>query len=60
MKNKSPTPHIETNLTPTRAADKPAVRHTFTLGLDVDLKFVVTAIQCDAGVIPPARTKSMN
>ena len=29
--------------------------HTFTLGLDVDLNNVVTAIQCDHGAIPPAQ-----
>ena len=55
MKNNPPTPHSKTNHNSSTPADKPAVRHTFTLGLDVDLKFVVTAIQCDAGVIPPAR-----
>ena len=31
------------------------MRHTFTLGLDVDLRTVVTALQCDGGVIPPAQ-----
>ena len=51
----NPTLHSEANLTPTTPTDKSAVRHVFTLGLDVDLKFVVTAIQCDQGVIPPAR-----
>jgi len=35
--------------------DKSVVRQVFTLGLDVDLRFVVTAIQCDQGVILPAR-----
>ena len=43
------------NMTPTLPADKPAVRHTFTLGLDVDLNWVVTAVQCDHSAIPPAR-----
>ena len=51
----NPTPHDKSNLTPACLADKPAARHAFTLGLDVDLKFVVTAIQCDQGVIAPAR-----
>ena len=32
-----------------------AVRHVFKLGLDVDLRCVVTASQCDAGDIPLAR-----
>jgi transposase len=54
-RNINPTPHSQTNLTPARAADKPAVRHTFTLGLDVDLRSVVVATQCDPGLIPPAR-----
>ena len=31
------------------------MRHVFTLGLDVDLRFVVVATQCDQGVIAPAR-----
>lgn len=51
----NPTPHTETDNKPSSAPDKSAVRHTFTLGLDVDLRFVVTAIQCDQGVIGPAR-----
>src|SRR6478609_9834364 len=51
----NPTPHTETDINPSAMADKPVVRHVFTLGLDVDLRFVVTAIQCDQGVIPPAR-----
>ena len=55
MKNTTPTPHSETNHNPSLWADKSAVRHTLTLGLDVDLNFVVTALQCDQGVIPPAR-----
>jgi len=57
MKTKTtvPTPHTETHHNPSLAADKSAVRHTFTLGLDVDLRCVVTAIQCDQGVIPPAQ-----
>ncbi|HEX5091434.1 MAG TPA: IS110 family transposase, partial [Burkholderiales bacterium] len=29
--------------------------HTFTLGLDVDLRWVVVATQCDHGTIAPAR-----
>lgn len=38
-------------------AGKPAgaARHRFVVGLDVDLHFVVTAIQCDHGVIKPAQ-----
>ena len=55
MKTIQRTPHTETDINPSAAADKSAVRHVFTLGLDVDLRFVVTAIQCDQGVIPLAR-----
>jgi transposase len=55
MKIIQPTPHDQTNLNPTGPADKPGVRHTFTLGLDVDLRTVVVAIQCDQGGIPPAQ-----
>jgi transposase len=55
MKTIQRTPHTETDINPSAAADKPVVRHVFTLGLDVDLRYVVTAIQCDQGVIPPAR-----
>lgn len=43
------------NLTATPAADKPVVRHTYTLGLDVDLRCVVTAIQCDHGPLASAQ-----
>ena len=57
MKNiiSHPTRHTGTDNNPSPAPDKSAVRHTYTLGLDVDLHFVVTAIQCDQGVIAPAR-----
>lgn len=55
MKRINTAPHDKTNLNVLAAADKPAVRHTFTLGLDVDLRLVVTAIQCDQGVIAPAQ-----
>ena len=57
MKNiiSHPTRHTGTDNNPSPAADKPVVRHVFTLGLDVDLRYVVTAIQCDQGVIAPAR-----
>ena len=60
MKTKTtiPTPHTKTDINPSAAADKSAVRHTFTLGLDVDLRAVVVATQCDQGVIPPARKLS--
>jgi transposase len=51
----NPTPHSETNLNAAPTADKSAVRHVFKLGLDVDLRHCVTAIQCDRGVIAPAQ-----
>jgi hypothetical protein len=31
------------------------VAHVYKLGLDVDLKNIITAIQCDAGQIKPAQ-----
>jgi len=50
-------PHDRPTTTATRAADKPApgVRHVFKLGLDVDLHYCVTAIQCDHGTLKPAQ-----
>ena len=56
MKTKTtPTLHDKTNLTPTPTPDKSAVRHVIKLGLDVDLRNVVVATQCDRGSIPLAR-----
>ena len=49
MNTINPTPHDETNLNPPVAADKPAVRHTFTLGLDVDLFTPVFALSRISG-----------
>ena len=46
----NPIPHTGTDNKPSPVADKSAVRHVFTLGLDVDLRYVVTAIQCDLSV----------
>lgn len=59
MKNDQTKPIHDTNNT-TNAADpgNAAVRHArhlFTVGLDVDLKNVVTAIQCDRGTIALAQ-----
>lgn len=51
-------PHDVPTTTATLAPDKPAparARHVFKLGLDVDLHFAVTAIQCDHGGIKPAQ-----
>lgn len=59
MKKEPATLHDETTSTPAVVAGKPAVapgaRHVFRLGLDVDLHFVVSAIQCDHGSIKPAQ-----
>lgn len=41
-------------LNPAISAATTLPRHLFKLGLDVDLHFVVTAVQCDHGVIKPA------
>ncbi len=49
--------HLATT-TATLVPDKPAparARHVFKLGLDVDMHFAVTAIQCDHGTIKPAQ-----
>ena len=64
LKNKHQPMHDMNTSTPTFAQSNPAVaaaaaptsavRHVFKLGLDVDLRFVVTATQCDHGVIKPA------
>lgn len=52
MKNTiNPTQHGSTNTIDTTAAGNAPVRHIFKLGLDVDLRFVVTAIQCERGTI---------
>lgn len=56
MKNNfNPTQHGNPNPINTAHAGNGAVRHTFTLGLDVDLHYVVTAIQCDRGAIALAQ-----
>jgi len=56
MKRTPTTLHDETTSTPAGAGGKPAgARHRFALGLDVDLNFCVTAIQCDHGAIKLAQ-----
>jgi len=50
----NPTPHDTLNSKPSVGADKPVVL-SFKLGLDVDLRNIVVAIQCDHGPIPPAQ-----
>jgi transposase len=63
MKNDPTKPLHDLNIsTPLPAQSNPAVagaaappaRHVFKLGLDVDLNYVVTAVQCDHGAIKPA------
>lgn len=51
------TPHDKSNNNVCAGQVHPqgAVRHVFRLGLDVDLNFIVTAIQCDHGTIKPAQ-----
>ncbi len=50
MKNTfNPTLHDKSNATNSTSAGNVPVRHIFRLGLDVDMKCVVTAIQCDQG-----------
>ena len=51
MKKQNPTLHDKTNHNASAPAGNPALRHTFKLGLDVDLRTIVTAIQCDRGAI---------
>ncbi len=59
--NPQPSTHDPTTTTATPTADKPPVappapaRPRFALGLDVDLHYCVTAIQCDHGAIKPAQ-----
>lgn len=56
--NHNAIPHDVPTTTATRVPDKPApasARHGFKLGLDVDLNYCVTAIQCDHGTIKPAQ-----
>ena len=55
--NTQPSTHHPATTTATLVPDKPAPapRHRFVLGLDVDLTYAVTAIQCDHGTIKPAQ-----
>jgi transposase len=55
MKSIQPTLHDESNHNANLAAGKSAVHHLFKLGLDVDLRNIVVAIQCDHGEIKPAQ-----
>ncbi len=57
-----PSTHHPATTTATLVPDKPPgtpapapARHVFKLGLEVDMHFAVTAIQCDHGAIKPAQ-----
>jgi len=47
--------NTSTQLQPEGNAALPPPRHVFTLGLDVDLHHIITAIQCDRGAIALAQ-----
>jgi transposase len=55
MKNNNPTLHDTINRSDINSSGNASVRHLFKLGLDVDLHFVVTAIQCERGAIALAQ-----
>src|SRR5215204_2686832 len=51
----NPTQHGNGNASNITTGGNAPVRHSFTLGLDVDLNYAVTAIQCDQGAIALAQ-----
>ena len=51
MKNTNPTQHGNSDLNQITPAGNAVVRHVFKLGLDADLNYLVTAIQCDQDTI---------
>jgi transposase len=55
MKKENPTLHDGNNLNKADQVGNAAVRQVFKLGLDVDLRLVVVAIQCDHGAIQLAQ-----
>jgi hypothetical protein len=55
MKNKTTTLHDELELNNSRAGSKEAIGQVWKLGLDVDLRHVVVAMQCERGPIGLAR-----
>jgi transposase len=55
MKNKTPTLHDENQLTKTINCGNVGVRQVFKLGLDVDLRQIVAAVQCERGAIELAQ-----
>src|SRR6516165_4882044 len=54
MKNK-PTLHDELENNNSKAGSKAASGREWKLGLDVDLRYIVVAMQCGRGTIGPAR-----
>ena len=53
--NSNPTLHDMNTTAQNRTQSNPALRQVFKLGLDVDLHFAFTAIQCDQGAIALAQ-----
>src|SRR6516164_6727716 len=55
MKNNTTTLHDERELNNSKAGSKEAKGQVWKLGLDVDLRYIVVAMQCGRGTIEPAR-----
>jgi transposase len=55
MKNNTTTLHDERELNDSEASSKEAKGQVWKLGLDVDLRSIAVAIQCERGTIGPAR-----
>src|SRR6516165_8031949 len=55
MKNKTTTLHDERELNDSAASSKEAKGQVWKLGLDVDLRYIVAAMQCGRGTIESAR-----
>jgi len=55
MKNKTTTLHDERELNDSAASSKEAKGQVWKLGLDVDLRYIVAAMQCGRGTIGSAR-----
>jgi transposase len=55
MKNTTTTLHDERELNNSKAGSKEAKSQVWKMGLDVDLRYIVVAVQCGRGRIEPAR-----
>ena len=55
MKNKTTTLHDEREINNSAAGSKEAKDQVWKLGLDVDLRYIVVAMQCGRGTIGPAQ-----